>query len=509
MILRHFQLREQPFGVTPDPRFLFSSATHREALAALLYGLDSGVGFVALTANPGMGKTTLLFDVLARTSETAKTVFLFQTVTSPADLFRALLIDLGVDKPQGTLVDHQTQLNQILVELARKGTKLVLFLDEAQTLDDSVLEAVRMLSNFETGHKKLMQIVLSGQLQLAERLAERSLQQLRQRISIFAHLKPLTVHETSDYIQHRVKVAGYAETRPLFSAEAVALIGHASEGIPRNINSLCFNALTIACAMKQSQVSADAVREAIADLDIRAVIGAKPREAEIDAAPIAQAAAVIPIDLRTPSGSIAAARSNEELLEQVAEPEPAAEILSARTPQTALAAEPDAVAVCSAAELVAGIDTVLASEAAAKAEATAGLVATQVSDPMAEQPVAAAATQAGTAQPALEIEPGPADVAGAEPPVPAAAPEISPGATTPAAKPAAGRTVPVRGAIRALEARMRREPTLAAKGKLQQLAAAKALRKQPEAKSRTPMGLGRALAGSLEELRDRWRGAAR
>ncbi|MGB6691838.1 MAG: AAA family ATPase [Terracidiphilus sp.] len=191
MLLSHFHLREQPFGVTPDPSYLFDTPTHREALAGLLYGIHSGLGFIALTAMPGMGKTTILFEALTRLDKKAKTVFIFQGIHSPTELFRALLIDLGEKDPQGTLIDLEMRLNEILVKQNESGQRLVVVLDEAQNLDDSVLEAVRMLSNFETARNKLLQVILCGQQQLANRLAEPELLQLRQRISIFATLNSL------------------------------------------------------------------------------------------------------------------------------------------------------------------------------------------------------------------------------------------------------------------------------------------------------------------------------
>lgn len=268
MVLRHFMLREQPFGVSPDPRYLYASATHREALASLLYGIDSGLGFVTLTANPGMGKTTLLFEVLRRKRETARTVFLFQTISTPVDLVRALLIDLGVKDTQRSLVEMQAQLNELLVNQAAAGKRLVVVIDEAQNLDESVLEAVRMLSNFETSRHKLMQIILSGQLQLAEKLGLPELLQLRQRISIFGHLKPLSTAETIAYVDHRLRVAGYDSAEPLFTESALALIARHSEGIPRNINTVCFNALSLGSALRAKAIDTDIVGEAIADRDV-------------------------------------------------------------------------------------------------------------------------------------------------------------------------------------------------------------------------------------------------
>jgi len=268
MLLRHFNLREQPFGVTPDPRYLCATASHREALSSLLYGIESGLGFVTLTAKPGMGKTTLLFEVLRRMKETTKTVFLFQTIATPTDLVRALLLDLGIQEVGGTLVEMQSQLNAYLVTQHTAGRRLLVAIDEAQNLNESVLEAVRMLSNFETAQQKLMHIVLAGQPQLAEKLALPQLTQLRQRISIFAQLQPLTRAETAALIHHRLRIAGRDAARPIFTSSALALIAHHSQGIPRNINNICFNALSLACALQRKEVDAGLVKDVVTDLDL-------------------------------------------------------------------------------------------------------------------------------------------------------------------------------------------------------------------------------------------------
>ena len=278
MFLNHFNLRDQPFGVTPDPRYLFFTKTHREALEGLLYGINSGLGFIALTGEPGMGKTTLLRAALDRLGSTVRTVFLFQAITDPTELFRALLIDLGEKDPPGTLIDLEMRLNEILVKHNESGKRLVVVLDEAQNLDDSVLEAIRMLSNFETSRHKLLQVILCGQQQLADRLATPELVQLRQRISIFATLKPLTRLETADYIQHRLKVAAYENSTPLFTPEAVSLIAHYGDGIPRIINNICFNSLSIGCALGKKTIDADVVREAIVDLRLEGSKFAEPTD---------------------------------------------------------------------------------------------------------------------------------------------------------------------------------------------------------------------------------------
>jgi general secretion pathway protein A len=268
MVLDYYHLQQQPFGATPDSRYLFESETHREALASLLYGIETGRGFIALIAKPGMGKTTLLFRSLSQLRQKCRTVFLCQTIGTPLDFLRALLADLGIEERQGSLFDLQARLNEILVEQAHRGERLIVAIDETQNLDDSVLELLRMLSNFETPQGKLMQIILSGQPQLARKLASPGLVQLRQRISIVARLRSFSPQETSNYVDHRLRCAGYSSDKPLFTAAALRLIAEHSEGIPRNINNLCFNALSLGCALQRRTIDSDIVREAIADLDL-------------------------------------------------------------------------------------------------------------------------------------------------------------------------------------------------------------------------------------------------
>lgn len=285
MVLDFYKLREQPFGMTPDPRFLYLSATHQEALASLLYGVSTGRGFIALIAKPGMGKTTLLFRGLEQLGETAKTVFLFQTISTPLDFLRALLTDLGLDAPRGDLIELQAKLNEVLLEQSRLGKRLILVIDEAQNLDGSVFELVRMLSNFETSRDKLMHIILSGQPQLADKLASPSLEQLRQRVSIIAQLKPFSVEDSKLYVQHRLRVAGYKGETPLFTDSALALIATLSEGIPRNINNLCFNALSLGCALKRRTIDTDIILEVLGDLDLSSLRTSSPDAPTTSAAP--------------------------------------------------------------------------------------------------------------------------------------------------------------------------------------------------------------------------------
>jgi type II secretory pathway predicted ATPase ExeA len=267
MFLDFYKLREQPFGVTPDPRYLYLSATHKEALASLYYGIEAGRGFLALIAKPGMGKTTLLFQLLERLQGSARTIFLFQTQCDLREFFRYLLADLGVDSSSLDLVEMHEKLNEMLLREARAKRRFVLVVDEAQNLDDTVLESVRLLSDFETPSSKLMQIVLAGQPQLAEKLVRPELVQLRQRISMVSRIQPLTPGETNQYIEHRLRVAGSEGGSP-FKPEALALIAERSEGIPRNINNLCFNALTLGYALKRKAIERSVVEEVLADLEL-------------------------------------------------------------------------------------------------------------------------------------------------------------------------------------------------------------------------------------------------
>lgn len=268
MFLKFFGLREQPFGVTPDPRFLYLSPAHREALASLYYGIESGRGFLALIAKPGMGKTTLLFHLLEKFRTTARTAFLFQTQCTSREFMRFLLVELGYETGDHDFVRMHEEFNRHLLQEARAGNRFIVVVDEAQNLDASVLETIRLLSDFETPRAKLLQIVLAGQPELADKLASRQLAQLRQRVSLLNGLKSLSPTETQKYVEHRLRVVGHPGSG-LFTPPAMATIADFTEGIPRNINNFCFNALSLAYALRQTTVDAAIVQEVISDLDIR------------------------------------------------------------------------------------------------------------------------------------------------------------------------------------------------------------------------------------------------
>jgi general secretion pathway protein A len=295
MYLKFYGLREEPFGVTPDPRFLCATPTYQEAQATLEYGIRSGRGFTALIAKPGMGKTTLLFHLLERYSRVARTAFIFLTQCDSREFMRYLMSELGANTAETDFVRLQEQFGQLLVREAQAGKKVIAVVDEAQNLDITVLETVRLLSDFETPRAKLLHIILTGQPELADRLASAALLQLRQRISHLVRLDPLNAAEVNRYIDHRLRLAGYSGA-PLFTAEARALIAQRSQGIPRTINNLCFNALSLGCALQRKSIGADILAEVSADLDFEGL-----RTQQEEAAEAASQQAAAPVATATPS----------------------------------------------------------------------------------------------------------------------------------------------------------------------------------------------------------------
>lgn len=269
MFQTYYQFREQPFGVNPDPRFLYLSSTHREAFSSLLYRIQSDSGFLAMIAQPGMGKTTLLFHLLKKLQGTAKTAFIFQTQCTSHELLRHVLSEFECDTSVTDTVRMSQELKSFLLAEANAGRRCVLIVDEAQNLGPEVLETVRLLSNFETPRRKLLNIILSGQVELGEMLERTRLNQLRQRLSCMIHLQRFTPGETALYIAHRLATAGYSgKTSDLFSLQALAAIAQLSEGIPRIINNLCFNALSLGYALETSQIDLAIIEEAAGDLGI-------------------------------------------------------------------------------------------------------------------------------------------------------------------------------------------------------------------------------------------------
>ena len=267
MFVEYYGLREQPFGVTPDPKFLYLGEGHREAMAALFYGIESGRGFSALAAEPGMGKTSLLMRLLESMQESARTAFLFQTEGGSREFLHALLNDLGIVPRGKDLAATHEALNETLLAELNAGRRVIVVIDEAQNLSEKTLESVRLLSNFETPAAKLMHIVLAGQPKLSEKLAKPSLTQLRQRVSNVILLKPFRSEETVDYVKHRLRTAGLKGHIP-FSSDALLLIARSSRGIPRNINNICFQAMSLGFATQTPIIGTEIIREVLADLEI-------------------------------------------------------------------------------------------------------------------------------------------------------------------------------------------------------------------------------------------------
>ena len=265
MYEEYFSLKERPFSLTPDPDFLFLSGSHQRALDHLLFGLESGEGFIVVTGDIGVGKTTVCRALLRRLPERFATALVVNTLLTEKELLRTVLDDFGAPVPDGTRKDLLDALNRFLLAEAEAGRRPVLIIDEAQNLALPLLEQVRLLSNLETEKRKLLQIVLFGQKELQEKLRLPQLRQFDQRITVRATILPLDLRETSRYIQHRMSVAGAAGSAFL-SPSAERLLHRRSRGVPRRINQLCDRALLAACVRNAARVEPEDVVRAAASL---------------------------------------------------------------------------------------------------------------------------------------------------------------------------------------------------------------------------------------------------
>ena len=260
-----FGLKEVPFNVTPDPRFVYFSRHHREALSALLYGIESRRGFIAVTGEIGAGKTTLCRTLLKEIQDRIHTAFIFNPKLSEFELLQTIVEDLGIVPKGKRRKDHFDALNRFLLQELEKGVNTVIIIDEAQNLSPRALEQIRLLSNLETTREKLLQIILVGQPQLRDLLARPDLAQLHQRITVRYHLPALSREDTEKYLAHRLQVAGTEEFP--FTPEAVDRIYERSNGIPRLINVLADRALLAAFVRGNRMVEEVVVNEAHADLE--------------------------------------------------------------------------------------------------------------------------------------------------------------------------------------------------------------------------------------------------
>jgi len=266
MYLSFYGLREAPFAPTPDPKFLFQSARHREALAQLIYGVRERKGFIVLTGEIGTGKTTLLRTLLERLDASTPVAYVHNSALGIEGLLEYILQDWGVKSTATTHAQRLFELNEFLIDQHKQGASPVLVIDEAQNLSVPTLEAVRLLSNFETTSQKLMQILLVGQPELRDKLNLPELRQLKQRIGLRCHIAPLGPEEMRQYIRHRLRIAG-ATDAGIFSDAAIQKISEYSQGTPRVINIVCDHCLLSGYADSKRRIDAGIVQEAIEYLE--------------------------------------------------------------------------------------------------------------------------------------------------------------------------------------------------------------------------------------------------
>lgn len=268
MYLEYYGLAEHPFHVTPDPRFIFWTEQHREALDHVLYGIHARKGFVELTGEVGTGKTTLCRVCLEELGDGVDTALILNPFLSETQLLRALVNDFGIESVQDDALSCTEALNRFLLQQNSAGRNVAVFIDEAQNLPAPAMEQVRLLSNLETDRSKLLQIVLCGQPELRDRLAQPDLRQLRQRIAVRYRLGALNERDAARYIGHRLAVAAKGLTPTVrFNESALWLIYAYSKGCPRLINALADNALLAGYVEQRMEINERCVRRAIEQLE--------------------------------------------------------------------------------------------------------------------------------------------------------------------------------------------------------------------------------------------------
>ncbi len=262
MYLGFYGLTEKPFNTTPDPKFLFLTPGHREALAQLVYGVREEKGFIAVTGDVGTGKTTMLRALLQRLNGTSAVAFVAHATLAFDGLLEYILEDFGIATAEHSPAQRLVAFNRFLIERQRAGQTTLLILDEAQNLDASMLERVRLLSNFESPTHKLLQIILAGQPELVGKLQLPELRQLKQRVGLLCRVPRLTSDETRQYIRTRLRIAGAGDLS-LFSEQAVARIAAYADGVPRLINLVCDHSLVLGYAEQRRKIDRDLVDQAI------------------------------------------------------------------------------------------------------------------------------------------------------------------------------------------------------------------------------------------------------
>jgi len=264
--LEFYGLKQAPFDLTPNPRLLFHSGKHREAINHLLYGIRERKGFVQLTGEIGAGKTTLCRALLEQLDSRFSTALILNPALNANELMKAIATEFGLEVKGFDRLETVAAISNFLLKQIKDGKETVLIIDEAQNLTEDLLEQVRLLSNIETDDRKLLQIVLMGQPELRHRLNSPRLQQLRQRITVRYHLMPLTRFEAGQYIQHRLELAG-AKGVPFFTQPAIWRVYFYSRGIPRLVNAVCDKALLAGFVEQSDRITYRMVSRAIRELE--------------------------------------------------------------------------------------------------------------------------------------------------------------------------------------------------------------------------------------------------
>jgi len=265
MYANFYNLKKAPFHITPDPEFLFLSPSHKEALGSIMYGVGHKKGFVLITGEVGVGKTTIVRSYLEDVDRSKlKIIYIFNSNVSFQGLLKTIYRELGITALADDVFELVNQLHCVLIEEYKKGITVVLIIDEAQNMPVETLENIRMLSNLETSTDKLIQIVFSGQPEFEQKLERKELRQLKQRIAVKATIRPLTAEESRAYILHRLQKAS-AESTALFTDGAVRKIVKEARGIPRLINILCENSFITALGYRKGRITSGIVQEVISD----------------------------------------------------------------------------------------------------------------------------------------------------------------------------------------------------------------------------------------------------
>jgi general secretion pathway protein A len=269
MYQEFYGLRDIPFSLAPDPRYLFRTESLLEVFANLQYGIENGKGIVVVTGEVGCGKTTILRSMLQSLDRSVLAAYIFNPLLSTEEFFDLLAGEFRL-KPQTSKAAMLRMLGHVLMARHAQGLRTVLVVDEAHLLPKHLLEEIRLLSNFETNRDKLLQIILCGQPELHDLLAQADLRQLKQRVSLKCSIKPLTAHETSEYIGWRLRIAG-ARNENLFEPAAIQTVHRFAGGIPRIINNICDNALLTGFAHNSPRITPSIIETVVEELDLTAM----------------------------------------------------------------------------------------------------------------------------------------------------------------------------------------------------------------------------------------------